>query len=378
MKLVNTIGSCFNLIMAYHNHLSRFFAYPGCLNFRILFLLLALISPSLQAEASGGGDTGVCVVPNVNLWSPPKTALGPVRIEVEFFLIDLIEINSKSNSFTIDFAMALSWQDARLAGAANQGAGCIASLDSIWHPDFIFLNAGESDLDHTGNVEILENGEVLYSRRYTRTFAIDLELRKFPFDNQTLIVQIVSMLYGPDQLEFYGEPALTSINEGASLPGWTVEALQIELQARPIITATSSHSSVEYKISVERQSAYYLWRTVFPLLLLMLMAWSVFWLEPEHLSAQISVAIGAIFSLMSFLVSQGSILPPVSYMTIADILIFISLLMIFIAFGESVVTGQLAREGRNRLAQRIDRIGRWVYILVIFMLGGWITVLMFT
>ena len=81
---------------------------------------------------------------------------------------------------------------------------------------------------------------------------------------------------------------------------------------------------------------------------------------------------------MTFIVSQGQILPPVSYMTIADVLIVISVLLIFIAFGESVVTGCIAQTGRLRLAQRIDRIGRWIYIAVVFLLAGCIAILMVT
>ena len=362
--------------MPHCNHFSDILARPRCVSLRILLLLAALISSPLQAGVPQDGDPRNCVVPSARLWSPPKTATEPVRIGVEFFLIDLMEINDKSNSFTIDFVMTLTWRDARLAGAASRDAGCITSLDTIWHPAFIFLNAGESGSDHTGSVEILESGEVIYSRRYTRTFSTDLDMRRFPFDKQTLIVRIASMRYGPDQIEFYGEAALTSFYDEASLPGWTLQALQSNVQVGPITAATTSHSSLEYKIFVERQSAYYFWRLVFPLLLLILMAWSVFWLEPEHLGPQISVAVGAIFSLMGFLVSQGQILPPVSYMTIADILIVISVLLIFIAFGESVVTGSIAQTGDLRLAQRIDRIGLWIYIVVVFLIASWIAILM--
>ena len=364
--------------MAQCNHFSYIFTSPVYGKIWVLLLLLILIAPPLLADNPQDGDPRNCAVPSASLWSPPKTAAEPVRIGVEFFLLDLKEINDKLNSFTIDFVMTLSWLDARLEGAANRGAGCITSLDAIWHPASIFLNADDSGSGQTGSVEILENGEVIYSRRYTRTFSNDLDMRRFPFDKQTLVVRIASMIYGPDQVEFYGEPALTTVYEEAGLPGWNLDALQSNMQIGPVTAAVTSHSSLEYKIFVERQSAYYLWRLVFPLLLLMLMAWAVFWLPPEHLGIQISVAIGAIFSLMSFLVSQGQILPPVSYMTIADILIVISILLIFIAFGESVITGNLSQSGRLPLAQRIDRIGRWIYLLVVLLIASWIGTLMAT
>jgi hypothetical protein len=98
------------------------------------------------------------------------------------------------------------------------------------------------------------------------------------------------------------------------------------------------------------------------------MAWSVFWLEPSHLSSQIGVATGAVFSLMAFLVSQNQILPTVSYLSIADRLIVACVLLVFIAFGESIVTGTLAQQNRLKLARSIDKVGRWAYLTFMLIL----------
>lgn len=178
------------------------------------------------------------------------------------------------------------------------------------------------------------------------------------------------MLYGPNDVRFAAREAGTEILAGAKTPDWKIGRLASSVAQQPIITKTSNHSSLSYIVHVEREYGYYIWRLIFPLLLITMMAWSVFWLEPSQLNPQISVATGAVFSLMAFLVSQGQILPAVSYITIADRLIVACVVLVFAAFGEAVLTGVLSQTGRVKLARAIDRVGRWVYLSAVLLMIG--------
>ena len=122
---------------------------------------------------------------------------------------------------------------------------------------------------------------------------------------------------------------------------------------------------LRFTLPVEREYTYYFWRLIFPLALITLMAWAVFWLEPTQLAPQVTVSTGAIFSLMAFLVSQGQILPTVSYLTAADKLIVACVILVFVAFGEAILAGTLAQKGRVALAQSFDRAGRWAYLAAV-------------
>ena len=41
------------------------------------------------------------------------------------------------------------------------------------------------------------------------------------------------------------------------------------------------------------------------------------------------------------------------------------MILVFIAFGESIVTGTLVQRDRLELANSIDRVGRWLYLLLV-------------
>ena len=73
-----------------------------------------------------------------------------------------------------------------------------------------------------------------------------------------------------------------------------------------------------------------------------------------------SVATGAIFSLMAFLVRQGEVLPTVSYLSNVDVPIVNSLILVFVAIGDAILTGIPAQSGKSDLAMSIDRYRRRV------------------
>jgi len=130
---------------------------------------------------------------------------------------------------------------------------------------------------------------------------------------------------------------------------------------------------IELPIHVNRRVAYYRWTMLAPLVLLVLMAWSVFWIDPSLLPSQLAVSTASVFALIAFRLSMKDLLPPVHYMTRGDVFLLGCTLLVFSAFGQAVLTGRLAKGGRESLARTLDRWSRWIY-LAAFGLLYWLTV----
>jgi hypothetical protein len=114
-----------------------------------------------------------------------------------------------------------------------------------------------------------------------------------------------------------------------------------------------------------------LWNFVLPLCLIVMMAWTVFWLDPETSSgAQIGIATASTFTLIAFLIALRTRLPAVGYLTQLDKLSVYSTVLVFLALGEVVVTSSLAQRGQQLLARRLDVHARWIYLLG-FAAGLW-------
>ncbi len=112
---------------------------------------------------------------------------------------------------------------------------------------------------------------------------------------------------------------------------------------------------------VKRIANFYVWRAILPLTFIVLMPWAVFWIDPDMVGVQISLAATSVLTLIAFLFSLQSMLPMLSFLTRLDKFLFASLALVFIAFAEAVATAVLAKHERGTLAVAIDRWARWSY-----------------
>jgi len=95
---------------------------------------------------------------------------------------------------------------------------------------------------------------------------------------------------------------------------------------------------------------------------IVLMAWAVFWLDPQAAGVQVGISTASVFTLVAFLIALRGRLPPVDYLTRMDELILCSTALVFVALAEAVLTSRLAQIGQQALAMCIDAYGRWVYL----------------
>jgi hypothetical protein len=98
--------------------------------------------------------------------------------------------------------------------------------------------------------------------------------------------------------------------------------------------------------------------------LIVFMAWTVFWLDPSQLGPQLGVATASVISFVAFQIKLQEMLPGVDYLTRMDRYILGATILVFLAFGEAILTGGLAAKGRADLSRRIDRWSRWVYVIL--------------
>ena len=102
-----------------------------------------------------------------------------------------------------------------------------------------------------------------------------------------------------------------------------------------------------------------------PAVLIALMAWCVFWIDPSLLPSQIAISTASIFTLIAFRFSMNFSLPRVSYLTVGDQFMLAITLLVFAALGQAVLTGRLAKSGKEAVARSLDQWGRWIYLIAL-------------
>jgi hypothetical protein len=91
------------------------------------------------------------------------------------------------------------------------------------------------------------------------------------------------------------------------------------------------------------------------------MSWLTYWINPEVVAPQISVAVTAMLTLIAYRFAIGNSLPKLSYLTRMDYFIFFSTFLVFTTLLEVIIVTSMAKAGHLQAALRIDRCARWIF-----------------
>ncbi len=340
----------------------------------VLALLLVWAAISVSGVASAAKAPSVpddpCFIPPMLTRSPPTTNGQPVHVKIGVLLIDVVEINDVTESFTVDFKARIRWKDPRLSAAAlgHSLEHCNLRLEDVWDPDIQTINQRGMVSRKRPELLIASDGTVsLVARKYT-ILSYRLAMYDFPFDTQHLRIQVASMKYNPNEVTLITDEARTGRLEGISIPGWRLINNFSDDTVPPIQGAVRNHPRFDHLIVIERQSSYYVWKFIVPLCFIVLMASGVFWLNPAGVATQVGVGTASVFTLIAFLLGLRVVLPRVPYLTRMDALVLAATVLVFLALLEVIITSRLAQKGQTQRAQMIDRYARWMYPLAFVVL----------
>ena len=282
-------------------------------------------------------------------------------VEVKMVLLDVDEIDNVKQTFTANLATAMRWQDHSLA---HQGPGSISKpLTDIWYPSVQILNQQRLVATFPKVVEILPDGTVVYRQRYWGNFSQPLELKSFPFDTQKLKVIVANVGFGMQSVRLL--PSSDSgISEKFSMPDWTVTEWDFAAVDLPIEENDTPIRGMVFSLDVKRDTSYFKYKVIFPLVLIVMMSWMVFWIDPSLVATQISVSVTAMLTLIAYRFALAGLIPRLAFLTSLDFFVLVSTLAVFISMIEVLYTAHLATNDQLKKARQIDRHARWVLPLI--------------
>src|SRR6266571_6109850 len=290
-----------------------------------------------------------------------------IRLTVGIWVADISNIDSAQQNFTAELAVVLRWQDSRLA---HTGKGVVRyPLEQIWHPRVGIVNETNSvSRKMPDSVEVEPDGLVSYRQRYVGAFTQPLRLQSFPFDRQTFRVQLVAVRYQSNEVMFVpdqvwirdGLKEAGGISPSVTLPDWTIEKWEV----KPLVYALAprhQYSSYAFEFTASRNVEHYILKVILPLVLIVIMSWTVFWIDPTNANSQISVAVTSMLTLIAYRFAVDSQLPRLPYMTRIDLFFLVSTLLVFFSLIEVLVTTVLDNNKQTERAKKIDRYCRAIF-----------------
>ena len=241
-----------------------------------------------------------------------------IRVSIGLYLVDFARINLREESFDMAGYLDTSWTDPDLALKPGEAKGRVRRFrpGQIWAPALEFVNAVEQvNTEREGDLYATDDGRVSQRVRFSHKFQSPLNLKRFPFDSQTLTIVVSPFDPFAKDLELVVDQKKVGQLEGASVTDWDIGAIDARLDEDP---GPAEEPQFLFKVKVARRSTFYVWRVLLPMTLLVIASWTVFWFEPVNLQPQISTGLAILLSLVTFTYAIDFSLPKVAYLTFID------------------------------------------------------------
>ncbi|MEG4631251.1 hypothetical protein QUB56_16870 [Microcoleus sp. AR_TQ3_B6] len=300
--------------------------------------------------------------------SPPNTD-GPTEVSLGFYLINLGRINQSDETIDVSGYFAATWQDPRLAFDPKTVGDTVIRYtpEKIWEPNLTIVNASSAAKTVAQDLTVQPDGTVNYLQLINATVSSDLDLRKFPFDSQTVKIVWESLSFDDRGVVFKENPTLTGSSEDSfvSLSEWKILGISTPITGNKFIKENKTYARYVFEIKLHRNYQFYIFKVFIPLLLITLISWATFWINANTAFAtQMSLGITSTLTAITFNFTVANSLPRLSYMTMLDAYIFICYLFFFSSIMANVsVHFLLNNHEKPEFTVGVVRKFRWIFPL---------------
>ncbi len=216
----------------------------------------------------------------------------------------------------------------------------------------------------------LRDGVCIRSRRIHSTLRSEFNLHVFPFDEQTLTLQLSDNQFDSKEVHYSDKPHVVGLDDGirTMVSGWRVTGEPTFVRTSTAFKWEAGAPSYDYAtfgVTVRRYVTFHLTRYFLPLFIILIVALSAFWIDPEDLNSQMAIGVTCLLAAIALQFAEGGTLPEVSYLTLADRVYAVCYVGIAGAVVESVVVNAMVRKGNKERAIRVDRLCRRAFPVAI-------------
>lgn len=317
----------------------------------------ALASQDIEADVGGSKrcDAGV-----TQKLSRPESEMGATPVSVGFYVVDIMHIDTRRQTFTIDFLLSVKWRDPRFSGRTG---ACRMPLEQVWNPALTMVRSRDLRKRFGDFIEYDGDGNAQYTQRLVGEVSARLDVREFPLDEQTLQLRIVSSRYGSDEVKLIVDPA-SDVNLDLTLVGWNLRQAKTAKSTLQVVYFQSAFDAADFDVVLKRDGWTFFIRILGPLSLIALLSAVSFWIKPIELGPRLSISLLSLLNFLAYQFSLTTWMPDVAYLTLGDKYILMSLALVFLVAPLTVLTWSIAANGDIDRATRLNRTARWAHPLV--------------
>jgi len=314
-------------------------------------------APAAKPESN---EIGVTEPPNPN---------GPTIVGVGFIVNDIRGIDPVRDEFQFRGHVQLLWCDPRLAfdpaieGRKERilkGDQVTQQSQQMWFASGYPVNrVGEPDFSERV-LRIRYDGTIEQSINVSVPLSTHYDLRRFPLDHQTLLLQVESYLWDRDRLRFVHDETISGFGDGISLPEWNIVGVKGHVDDTPVTRSDTPFSRYTLEIEISRKPGFYFWKVLLPLIVIVALSWSIFWMTDERFAARSRISATGVLTIVAYQFVFAENLPRVGYLTLLDLVMIGSFGLLAVTVLQSLLVDRANRRD-PAVAARIDQTSRWLF-----------------
>ncbi len=208
---------------------------------------------------------------------------------------------------------------------------------------------------------------VSYETNNTEILNTKLDFKSYPFDLQNLKIEIINNfpMAGIDIFEdeiedfFDIDPEIIYDKKNNTLYEWNITQENINYKI--------SNDNLNILITAERNANYFIFKVFSPILLILIVCWSILFIEPKQLESRLTVSIVCFLTLIAYNFVIDEDLPKLGYLTLIDYIVLISYLYSAIPTLISIFEYKVKDNSKLSIYNnKIKIVGVGSYILLIF------------
>ena len=342
---------------------------PALRRWFVIVMLSGLLVPFSQAANDPAPQ------PLVEIFDNYQPAGGTIPVQIGLMVDEITAINQQAEDFSVVGTLQMQWQQPDLAFKPESGEEAFrifegeelvvyASDHNARLPRFTFFNQQGRRYTQNKLVVLMADGQANYFERFTVTLqAPYFHFSKFPFDAQDFYIDID--LFAPvTAYQFTELKDYSGLGEMLGLEEWVVTRFDTAISEKRQMVGYNS-SSFQFHLHAQRKTQYYTLRILVPITIIIIISWVTLFLRDYRKRIDIAGGNLLLFIAFNFIVSGD--LPPLSYLTFMDSILFTAFFITSLTIIVNVMLRYMEVNERIALARRIDHYIIWAYpMLYIF------------
>ncbi|MDG2306891.1 MAG: hypothetical protein P8R42_20050 [Candidatus Binatia bacterium] len=309
----------------------------------------------------------------------PPTDDGPVIVNVGFYLSDISDVDEEQETIQFEGIVTMRWKDPRQAFDSDetgyrekfyQGNYQFFEVFDGWWPQLILANEAGRYERQGLMLRIEDDGSMTYVEEIDAIAEARMDLRRLPFDDQDLYARFEVLGFDSSMVVLREDPSTTGKWEDDDhwihVPQWRPPVVSAAVDAYlPAYGGNTKAPTSVYIFNIEmhRNPGYLMRLVLFPLTMLVVLSWSVFWMSRSTLGDRMDISFIGILTIVAYQITISGLMPKISYATILSTYLLISFITICASVIVNLAVGWIDQLGDYALGDRVDLHCRWIFPL---------------